>query len=128
MYCRDSPKAEPHEGFRVEKFLPLSPWLKHLRLSDLAFAVESAKTDYKFGLTPKGMGTALFATLRETIRRSNNMATMDEVKGRAKKAAGDLTGNDKLKREGKADQAAGKVKDAVDTVAEKAKDAIRKKS
>jgi uncharacterized protein YjbJ (UPF0337 family) len=74
------------------------------------------------------MGTALFATLRETIRRSNNMATMDEVKGRAKKAAGDLTGNDKLKREGKADQAAGKVKDAVDSVAEKAKGAIRRKS
>ena len=34
----------------------------------------------------------------------------DQAKGRVKEAAGDLTGNDKLKSEGKADQAAGDVK------------------
>jgi uncharacterized protein YjbJ (UPF0337 family) len=48
---------------------------------------------------------------------------MDETKGRVKEAAGDLTDNDRLKREGKADQAGatikGKVEDAVDTVKEK---------
>jgi uncharacterized protein YjbJ (UPF0337 family) len=43
----------------------------------------------------------------------------DEAKGRIKEAAGDLTGNDDLKREGKADKAGGKVKDAVDTVKDK---------
>jgi uncharacterized protein YjbJ (UPF0337 family) len=47
------------------------------------------------------------------------MAGTDEAKGRIKEAAGDLTGNDDLKNEGKADKAAGKVKDAVDSVKDK---------
>jgi uncharacterized protein YjbJ (UPF0337 family) len=34
----------------------------------------------------------------------------DEVKGRVKEAAGVLTGDKKMQREGKADQVAGKVK------------------
>lgn len=38
---------------------------------------------------------------------------VDDLKGRAKEAAGDLTNNDDLKREGKIDQAAGKVKEKV---------------
>ena len=38
----------------------------------------------------------------------------DEVKGRAKEAAGDLTNNDGLKREGKADRATGKIKEKVE--------------
>jgi len=41
---------------------------------------------------------------------------MDEVKGRIKEAAGALTGNDKLRNEGKADQAVGKVKQVVEKV------------
>lgn len=44
------------------------------------------------------------------------MDNADEVKGRIKQAAGDLTDNKDLKREGKTDEVAGKVKDAVDTV------------
>ena len=52
--------------------------------------------------------------------------TKDKVKGRAKEAAGALTGDAKLKREGKVDQFAGKVKDAVGTVVDKAKDALRR--
>lgn len=43
----------------------------------------------------------------------------DDLKGRVKEAAGDLTDNDDLKREGKVDQAKGKVKDVVDDVADK---------
>ena len=43
---------------------------------------------------------------------------MDEVKGRIKEAAGALTGNDKLRNEGKADQAVGKVKQVVENVVE----------
>ena len=47
------------------------------------------------------------------------MATADEAKGRVKEAAGDLTDNDDLKHEGKADQVGGKIKDAVDNVKDK---------
>lgn len=47
------------------------------------------------------------------------MSNMDDAKGRAKEAAGDLTDNDDLKREGKADRVEGKVKDAVDTARDK---------
>ena len=51
----------------------------------------------------------------------------DEAKGRIKEAAGDLTGDEDLQREGEADQAEGKLKDAVDSVADKAKDIIDRK-
>jgi uncharacterized protein YjbJ (UPF0337 family) len=49
---------------------------------------------------------------------------IDKVKGRAKQAAGDLTDNDDLQREGKTDQAAGKAKKFVDDAKDKAKDVI----
>ena len=48
----------------------------------------------------------------------------DEVKGRVKEAAGALTGDKKLKREGKADQAAGKIKQTVEKVVDKVKKAV----
>jgi uncharacterized protein YjbJ (UPF0337 family) len=51
---------------------------------------------------------------------------MDDLKGRAKEAAGDLTDNEDLKNEGKVDRASGKVKDAVGGVADKAKDMLNK--
>lgn len=44
--------------------------------------------------------------------------TADKAKGKVKQAVGDLTDNDKLKREGQKDEAVGKAKDAID----KAKD------
>jgi uncharacterized protein YjbJ (UPF0337 family) len=44
---------------------------------------------------------------------------MDQAKGRAKQAVGDLTDDDDIKREGKVDEAAGKVKGAVDKVKDK---------
>ena len=50
------------------------------------------------------------------------MPTGDEIKGRAKEAAGDLTDDDELQREGKFDQAKGEVKEKVDQVADKVKD------
>ena len=49
------------------------------------------------------------------------MAQFDELKGRVEEAAGDLTDDDELKREGKIDQGKGKVKDAVDSIADKIK-------
>ena len=48
----------------------------------------------------------------------------DQAKGRVKEAAGDLTGNEKLKSEGKADQAAGDAKKVVSDVADKAEEII----
>ena len=48
----------------------------------------------------------------------------DEVKGRVKEAAGVLTGDKKLKREGRADQAAGKIKQKVQKVIDKVKNAV----
>lgn len=48
----------------------------------------------------------------------------DELKGRLKEAAGVLTGDDKLKREGKVDQAGGKIKQKVEKVVDKVKDAL----
>jgi uncharacterized protein YjbJ (UPF0337 family) len=49
----------------------------------------------------------------------------DEAKGRLKEAAGDLTDNDDLKREGKIDKATGSIKDKLDDAADKAKNATR---
>ena len=54
------------------------------------------------------------------------MSNADEAKGRIKEAAGDLTGDKDLQREGKVDQASGKAKDAVDDVSDKAKDALKR--
>jgi len=51
----------------------------------------------------------------------------DEIKGRVKKAAGELTGNDKLKREGQIDKTAGKVKQGVEKAVDKTKDALKGK-
>ncbi|MBI2709877.1 MAG: CsbD family protein [Actinobacteria bacterium] len=51
----------------------------------------------------------------------------DDTKGRVKEAAGNLSGDKDLEREGKTDQAAGKVKDAVDGVKDKAEGLFGKK-
>jgi uncharacterized protein YjbJ (UPF0337 family) len=48
----------------------------------------------------------------------------DDMKGRLKEAAGDLTNDDDLKREGKADQAGAKVKDAAEKMKDKVGDAV----
>jgi uncharacterized protein YjbJ (UPF0337 family) len=53
--------------------------------------------------------------------------TTDKVKGRVKEAAGALTDDDKLKKEGKADQAIGKLKDAAGKVLDKAKELVKDK-
>lgn len=48
----------------------------------------------------------------------------EEMKGRAKEAAGDLTDDDDMKRDGKIDQASGKATQKVDHVKEKIEDTI----
>jgi uncharacterized protein YjbJ (UPF0337 family) len=52
--------------------------------------------------------------------------TIDDAKGRAKQAVGDLTGDEELKNEGKVDRASGKIKDVVGGVADRAKKLLRK--
>jgi uncharacterized protein YjbJ (UPF0337 family) len=52
------------------------------------------------------------------------MSNADDMKGRMKEAAGDLTDNDDLKREGKVDRAEGAAKDKLDDAADKVKDAV----
>jgi len=48
----------------------------------------------------------------------------DNAKGNVKEAAGDLTGDESLRNEGKVDQASGAVKDKVGDAADKAKDLL----
>jgi uncharacterized protein YjbJ (UPF0337 family) len=49
---------------------------------------------------------------------------IDEAKGRTKQAAGDLTDDEKLKREGKVDRVVSSVKDKVDDAADKVKEKL----
>ncbi len=51
-------------------------------------------------------------------------ANMDEAKGRMKEAAGDLTDDDDMKREGKTDQMGATIKEKANQVVDKAKDMI----
>lgn len=49
----------------------------------------------------------------------------DELKGRVKEAAGALTGDAKLKREGQLDQTVGKLKQTADKLVDKIKEAVK---
>jgi uncharacterized protein YjbJ (UPF0337 family) len=49
---------------------------------------------------------------------------VQDLKGRAKEAAGDLTGNEDLERKGQSDQAKASMKDKVGKVADAVKDKI----
>lgn len=51
---------------------------------------------------------------------------MDQVKGRIKEAAGVLTDDESLKREGQLDQVVGQVKETAARVAEKVKEKVEK--
>jgi uncharacterized protein YjbJ (UPF0337 family) len=48
--------------------------------------------------------------------------SLNEAKGKVKEAAGKMTGDEKLKREGQADQVAGKVQNVVGGVKDAVKD------
>ena len=50
----------------------------------------------------------------------------DEVKGRIKEAAGILTGNEKLRAKGQADQAVGEVKQVAEKVVKKIDQSVKK--
>lgn len=52
----------------------------------------------------------------------------DKAKGRAKEAAGDLTGDRDLQREGKVDRASGGIKEKLNEATGKVKEMFRRKS
>jgi uncharacterized protein YjbJ (UPF0337 family) len=60
--------------------------------------------------------------------KENDMGdgTVDDLKGRTKEAAGDLSGDKDLKNEGKVDRASGTVKDKVGDAGDKLKDTIKR--
>jgi uncharacterized protein YjbJ (UPF0337 family) len=60
---------------------------------------------------------------KEQIMGDGNV---DDMKGKVKKAGGDLTGDKGLKREGKVDEATGTVKDKVGDAGDKVKDVVNK--
>jgi uncharacterized protein YjbJ (UPF0337 family) len=49
---------------------------------------------------------------------------LDQAKGKLKQAAGDLTGDKDLEREGKRDELAGKAKEGLDKAKDKVEDVI----
>jgi uncharacterized protein YjbJ (UPF0337 family) len=51
----------------------------------------------------------------------------EDMKGRLKEAAGDLTGDKGLQREGKVDRASAAAKKAIENAADKAKDVVNPK-
>ena len=55
------------------------------------------------------------------------MGAIDEAKGRLKEAAGDVTDDKDLEREGKVDQMTDKVKGAVDSAKDKVNDLLDRK-
>jgi len=57
---------------------------------------------------------------------SDDVRNADDAKGRVKEAAGNLTGDKDLQREGKVDQGAGKAKDGIERLTDKVKDVLRK--
>ena len=57
---------------------------------------------------------------------SDEIRNTDDAKGRVKEAAGDLTGDKDLKREGKVDQAGGKAKEGVEKITDKIKGALKR--
>ena len=54
------------------------------------------------------------------------MSNFDEYKGRAKEAAGDLTDDEDLQREGKVDQAQGTIKEKAENLGDKVKDVLKR--
>lgn len=66
--------------------------------------------------------------LARTVRREKDPTVSDhkgeEMKGRTKEAAGAVTGDDDLKREGKVDQASASVKDKISDATDSIKEAV----
>lgn len=75
-------------------------------------------SDLHIGQAPQpSVGPSTWGLFHQTDNQEGTptmSGKFEEVKGRAKEAAGDLTGDDDLKREGKTDKASGKIKQKVE--------------
>ena len=58
--------------------------------------------------------------------KENIRGAVDKTSGAVKDAAGKVTGNDKLRAEGKADQAIGKVKQIAEKAVDEVEQAVKK--
>ena len=99
-----------------------------VRLADNDFIIEQAcpngrpATGFPSDQAGMGIGRAINRKVRPMTEHKG-----EEFKGRAKEAAGDLTGDKDLKREGKVDKGSAKTKDKVGDAADKVKDAVNPK-
>jgi uncharacterized protein YjbJ (UPF0337 family) len=57
---------------------------------------------------------------------ADEVRNKDDAKGRVKEAAGSITGDDELKREGKVDKSAGKAKHGIERLTDKVKHAMHR--
>ena len=86
---------------------------------------ERVLCDVAFGARGRWRDPAASGVKVEWIRGSSGEELkqmgekMDDAKGRAKEAAGDLTGDRRLKREGKVDRASGGLKGAIEKIRQK---------
>src|SRR6478672_3103753 len=78
-------------------------------------------------VAPCSQGQSPGLPVMQEAERSKTMSgTTEKVTGRVKEAAGALTDDNKLRREGKGDQLAGKAKDIADKAIDKVKDVAGK--
>lgn len=89
-----------------------------------------AGSDLTIGQSPQpGVGSPTSGMFHQSVNQKGPPAMsgkFEEAKGHAKEAAGDITGDDDLKREGKTDQASGKVKQKVDDAKDWVEDKVDK--
>jgi uncharacterized protein YjbJ (UPF0337 family) len=100
---------------------------------EISQAHESALSHHHLEMNYTAIAVESGWASRPTVRRIHHQQkgtvmniNADQAKGKVKEAAGDLTGNDKLKNEGKADQRAGDAKEFVNDVADKAEEVVDK--
>jgi uncharacterized protein YjbJ (UPF0337 family) len=65
-------------------------------------------------------------TAAEQTNQDPRRQFMTDLAGKAKEGAGNLTGDDELKREGQVDQAVDKVKEGAEKLTDKIKDVLDK--
>ena len=125
------------ERLVLAPLLLISPWAVLSKMAALILGRGVAAPNASFGMVTGAV--ALFAhfalsfayaflIVQVRMHRDHRGGTMsgegDAAKGRIKEAAGALTDDDDLRREGKTDQAAGKAKDVVNKAKDKVEDAI----
>jgi uncharacterized protein YjbJ (UPF0337 family) len=108
FFCGDLGRVRRSPGMRARR-APSRPGTNWIKPS----ATRRMSSDLSLQSQPLGKGVAIMS------------GKTDVVKGRIKEAAGAVTGNDKLRDEGKTDQAVGKTKQAVQKVADTVKKAVK---